>query len=210
MNLPKISVLFKTTFNPNGATYYGVHDTTDLAFGSGEFKDPFLGNGTKLIALIKQAGPNPRRLFNVQAIRVSTRKECEDQLKKVLEQLDYTNPLNLNSKEGWPKGRIPTPTHLENKAMALSEALKGNTNAVGRRDGNIDIDTPAGTKLKWFHAPDNSQEMMIVVDLEDNPIKPQYKDWKIGKMHKNKYVQKRLEAAKEEATDDTDDEESDS
>src|SRR6266850_1396720 len=189
---PKVSILFKTTFKPTGAFYYGVHDTPDLSFGTHEFKDPFIGNGTKLIALAKASG-NRRSLFDVRAIRIGTRKETEEQLKKVLDAIDHRDPLVLNSKEGWPKGRIPTPTHLENKAAALSEALKGNENATGRRDGNIDIDTPAGTKLKWFHAPDNSEQKMIVCDLQDNPIKVTYKDWKLGKMHKNNYVQKRLE-----------------
>lgn len=201
---PKVSILFKTIFRPTGAFYYGVHDTEDLAFGSHEFKDPFIGNGTKLIALAKASG-NRRSLFDVRAIRIGTRKDAEDQLKKVLDAIDYRDPLALNSKEGWPKGRIPTQEHLDNKAAALSVALKGNENAMGRKEPHIDIDIPAGTKLKWFN--NGTDQKMIVCDGQDNPIKPEYKDWKLGKMHKNAYVNKRLDEVK--AAETTEPEESD-
>jgi hypothetical protein len=191
--VPKISILYKTTFRPTGAFYLGVHDTEDLAFGTHEFKDPFIGSGTKLIALAKSAG-NRRSLFNVQALAVSTRKECEDKLKKLLNDLDYTNPLTLNSREGYPAGRPQAPEHRLNLSAALSEGMKGNENATGRREPNIDIDTPTGTKLKWFN--NGTDQKMILADLQDNPIKPEYKDWKLGKMHKNPHVQKRLEEIK--------------
>lgn len=193
---PKVSILFKTTFRPNGAFYYGVHDTEDLAFGSHEFKDGFIGNGTKLIALAKQTG-NRRSLWDVRAIRIGTRKECEEQLKKLLDGLDYSNVLTLNSKEGWPVGRVPTPEHKQNQAAALSVALKGNENALGVREPNIDIDTPAGTKLKWFN---NGKEQKMIVCMDDIPIKPEYKEWQLGKMHKNAYVNKRLDEVKAETT----------
>lgn len=202
---PKISILFKSTFKPTGASYLGVHDTEDLAFGSHEFKDPFIGNGAKLIALVKASG-GKRSLWDVRAIRIGTRKECDEQLKRLLNDLDYSNVLTLNAKEGWPVGRKPSESHTQ----AMSEALKGNENAIGRRDPNIDIEMSAGTKLKWFHAPDNSQEKMIVCDMQDHPIKPDYKDWVLGKMHKNAHVQKRLSEIKADAaTADPDDEQDD-
>jgi len=203
MNLPKISVVFKTTFLPTGATYYGVHDTTDISFGNPGFSDPYIGNGAKLIALAKQTG-NRRSLFNVQALLVGTRAQCEDRLKSLLDNLDYTNPLTLNAVGGWQKGRPQTQAHKDGISQANSVALVGNQNAVGNKGPHIDIDTPSGTKLKWFN--NGTQQKMIVCDLNDNPIKPEYKDWKLGKVHRNPHVQKRLEEIKAEHVEETDDE----
>jgi hypothetical protein len=197
MQLPKITVLFRSTFIPTGATYIGIHDTTDLSFGNEGFTDPYIGNGVKLIELAKQSG-NRRSLWNVQAIRVGTRKECEEQLRRMLDNLDYTNPKVLNAVGSWPKGVPQSAEHKEKRSQAMSVASIGNTNSVGRRDGGIDIEMPAGQKLKWFHSPDNTEQKMIVCDENDKPIKEQYNGWILGKMHRNPHVQRRLDEIKQE------------
>lgn len=201
--LPKISVLFRTTFIPSGASYYGVHDTTDYSFGTSQFSDPYIGNGSKLIELSRVNNHN-RRLFNVTCLRIGTRKEVDEQLKRLLDNLDYTQPNILNAREGYPKGRPQSKEHAENLSAARSVAFVGNENALGRREPNIDIDTPAGTKLKWFN--NSKDQKMILCDSNDNPIKPEYKEWKLGKLHKNPYVQKRLEENKEAANETESDE----
>jgi hypothetical protein len=192
----KISVLFRTTFAGNGAVYYGVHDTTDLSFGTDQYKDPFIGNGAKLVALAKQTG-NRRNLFRVDCIQVGTRKEVDAKLKTILDGLDYESPKTLNSIEGWPVGRKPTPEHRANVGKAMETAAIGNLNALGQKGPTIDIDAPANTKLKWFN-DGKDQQKMILCDAEDNPIKADYKGWKLGKLHKNPYVHQRIQEARDE------------
>jgi len=197
-NSPKITFLFRTIFRPTQAVYYGVHESTDFCFGTEQATDPFIGDGAKLVALAR-ANDNERRLFNVQVIRAGTKKDCDDHLKRILADLDYSNPLTLNSKEGWQKGRAQTPEHRQNAAAARSEPLKGNQNAVGQRGPHIDIDLPGSQKLKWFHSPDNTDHKMILVDGNNKPVKEIYADWLPGRMHKNPYVQQKLSEVRAEA-----------
>lgn len=190
-SLPKLSFLFKTTYRPTGAVYYGVFETSDFSFGTDQYTDPYIGNGRKLIELAKANGNN-RRLFHVQVLKVSTRADVEAALKKMLENIDYSNPLVLNSREGYPRGRPQSKEHTANAVAARDTAVIGNKNARGNVGASIDIDMAAGQKLKWCHAADNSEEKMILVNEDNTPVKDLYKGWVVGRMSRNAYVQKRV------------------
>ena len=82
----KFIILYKTTNLVNKRVYWGIHETSDLFFGTPDYSDPYIGHGGDLNSDLKRYG---RRAFVVEAI------QGFDDMDKAKNRLQlYTKDLN--------------------------------------------------------------------------------------------------------------------
>jgi hypothetical protein len=168
----KLFFCYKTTFLPTKQMFFGIHATDDMNFGSGEYRDPFVGSGQRIKALI-DAGAK-RHHFHVQALSIGDQESAQRMYDRIV--FDYDHPLCLNTKPGAPAGVPKTEEHKAAISESLETAMEGNTNALGATK------TPNGGKLKWFN---NGEVQLQLETVKDNvPVDSTYKDWKLGQLPK--------------------------
>jgi len=168
--------VYKSTFKPTGGVYFGIHQTSDMNFGTPESHDPFVGSGPKIKDLVQRGAR--RSHFNVEKLYIGTMEQCQDWLNRNI-QVNYDHPQCLNSKPGAPAGVPKTEEHKAAISEALETAMEGNTNALGT------IQPPRiqhGGKLKWFHSTD-AQLMLETVDGK-TPVDSSYASWSLGQLPK--------------------------
>jgi hypothetical protein len=169
--------VFRTTFLPTKQMYFGIHKSTDMAFGTSQSRDPFVGAGTKIKDLIARGAR--RHHFDVHTLFIGTQADAQRYYDRIV--FDYDHPLCLNTKEGAPAGVPKTEEHKAAISEALTTAMEDNTNAVGT------IHPPRavhGGKIKWFNDGAGNQLMLETVD-GDKPVDAVYSSWVKGKLPLN-------------------------
>jgi hypothetical protein len=152
----KLYFIFKSTIRATGQYYYGIHGSYDSGYGSEQTRDPYVGNGTKLVQIIKQDNLN-RSSFVVNSLYMGTQAECA--LRYAQLKINYNDPKCLNLKEGAPLGTVK-----DNDArFQISESMKGNTN--GARALN-----DADTQVKWIN--NGNESIRIRVPRSDSKAIP--------------------------------------
>ncbi len=189
--------LFRSIYNGEherdpmrGATFIGIHQSSDANFASEYGTDPFVGSGNKMKELIlglnQRGHRNIGRFFRREVILAGTMEQCKNRLDQI--QIPYDHPLCLNSRVGAPAGVPKSEEHRAAISEALETAMQGNTNNAGQvQAAEVDPSVKAiveasGKKMKWI--TDGTNNKLIALDLDKDGVEILPEGWTLGKTKK--------------------------
>jgi hypothetical protein len=162
--------LYKTTCIPEGSAYFGIHRTTNPAWGEDGQPLETLGHGQRLLARVKHYGVDR---FKLEVVFASTNYEdVKKRLEGILTPATLADPRCLNMPPEELSKRISDATKDIPKSEAhkakIAIALDGNQNSLG----NVLPESAKQTiseqkkKIKWWHNPNTGEEVQLEIDEE--------------------------------------------